>query len=101
MNSAFNCIFNLPGGSMNTEVKRAKPGPKESKERITPEQMRVLDLVVEGLNNHEIAFILEMSPVTVKVHVWKILKKTKHKSRNRLIVAELKRRHQILVGRAM
>ncbi|AOS64011.1 helix-turn-helix domain-containing protein [Actinoalloteichus hymeniacidonis] len=59
---------------------------------ITSAQTRVLDLILEGLSNHEIAAELGCSPRTVAVHVARLLKAVKVKTRTQLAVRELRRR---------
>ncbi|MDQ0351493.1 DNA-binding NarL/FixJ family response regulator [Alkalibacillus filiformis] len=53
---------------------------------LTNREKEVLQLVVEGLSNKEIAQQLYISDTTVKIHVSNILKKLKVKSRSQLII---------------
>lgn len=50
----------------------ARPG--NGAESLTPRQMEVLDLVLEGLSNREIANRLDLAEATVKVHMTAILR---------------------------
>lgn len=66
---------------------------KKPSQTLSPAEQDILELIVEGLSNPEIADSLGIKMNTVRVHMKMILKKTGHKTRARLIVAELKERH--------
>jgi DNA-binding NarL/FixJ family response regulator len=55
-------------------------------EKLSPRELEVLDLLVEGKTNKEIAEQLYISDKTVKIHVNKIYKKFKVKSRSQAII---------------
>jgi DNA-binding CsgD family transcriptional regulator len=52
-----------------------------TKYALTPQEQRVVELILEGRNNPEIGEKLFISPGTVKRHVYNIFKKTKAASR--------------------
>jgi transcriptional regulator EpsA len=52
-------------------AKKSRPG----KSVLTARQFEVVQWVHEGKSNHEISLILEISPLTVKTHVQRILRK--------------------------
>ena len=54
---------------------------------LTPQQMRVLMLLREGLLNKQIAFSLSVSEATVKAHVSAILQKLNVDSRTQAVIA--------------
>ena len=53
---------------------------------LTPQQLRVLDLIRRGLLNKQIAYELGISETTVKVHVSEILRKLRVMSRTKAII---------------
>jgi len=53
---------------------------------LTPQQLRVLDLVRRGLQNKQIAVELKLAESTVKAHVTEILRKLKLFSRNKAVI---------------
>lgn len=53
---------------------------------MTPQQLRVLEMLRRGLQNKQIAYELNISETTVKVHVTEILRKLNVLSRTRAIV---------------
>lgn len=53
---------------------------------LTPQQLRVLDLIRCGLLNKQIAYELGISETTVKVHVSEILRKLRVMSRTKAII---------------
>lgn len=59
--------------------------------RLTNREQQVLDLVVDGLSNTEIADVLEVTVSTVKKHVASLLRKFGVDSRLKLAVAALRR----------
>jgi ATP/maltotriose-dependent transcriptional regulator MalT len=56
--------------------------------RLSPRENEVLDLIRQGLSNHEIAGALFISKSTVKVHVRHILEKTGARSRTEAATTE-------------
>lgn len=69
----------------NVSLDRTIPGKKQSRELYTPAETRVLDLLLEGRKNKEIAEELFISLNTVKFHVRNILRKSNCSSRRELI----------------
>ena len=53
---------------------------------LTPQQLRVLDMLRKGLQNKQIAYELKISETTVKVHVSDILRKLNVLSRTNAII---------------
>jgi DNA-binding NarL/FixJ family response regulator len=54
--------------------------------RLTSQQLRVLDMICRGLQNKHIAYELNISVTTVKVHVTEVLRKLGVRSRTNAIV---------------
>ena len=54
---------------------------------MTAQQLRVLDMICRGLQNKHIAYELDISVTTVKVHVSEILRKLGVRSRTEAIIA--------------
>ena len=70
-------------------VRRSKGPAQELLKRLhelTPQQMKVLDMIGRGLQNKQIAYELKISETTVKVHVSDILRKLNVLSRTKAIV---------------
>lgn len=61
--------------------------PEYGKTALTPRQSEVLDLVIEGHSNREIAEILHVAEATVKVHITAILRAYDVRSRAKAIHA--------------
>jgi DNA-binding NarL/FixJ family response regulator len=57
---------------------------------LTPQQVRVLMMLSEGLLNKQIAFQLGVSEATVKAHVSAILQKLHVESRTQAVIAAAK-----------
>jgi DNA-binding NarL/FixJ family response regulator len=53
---------------------------------LTPQQLRVLELIRRGCQNKEIALELQLAESTVKAHVTEILRKLRLYSRNKAII---------------
>ncbi|MGQ0681497.1 response regulator [Bradyrhizobium sp.] len=53
---------------------------------LTPQQIRVLDLVRRGYQNKQIALELQLAESTVKAHVTEILRKLRLYSRNKAVI---------------
>jgi DNA-binding NarL/FixJ family response regulator len=68
----------------------AAPSLRDRLMELTPQQMRVLNLITRGLQNREIATELNLAESTVKAHVTEILRKLRLFSRNKVII-EMKR----------
>ncbi len=54
---------------------------------LTPQQVRVLMMLGEGLLNKQIAFQLGVSEATVKAHVSAVLQKLRVESRTQAVIA--------------
>jgi DNA-binding NarL/FixJ family response regulator len=50
-------------------------------EKVSVKELEVLELVAQGLNNHDISQTLNLAEVTVKKHVSSLLKKLNQKDR--------------------
>ena len=68
------------GGSGSARALRARL------EQLTPQQLRVLDLIRRGYQNREIAAELRLAESTVKAHVTEILRKLRLFSRNKAVI---------------
>ncbi|MEX3104064.1 MULTISPECIES: response regulator transcription factor [unclassified Streptomyces] len=66
----------------NTPPPSTTSGPSELSER----ERQVLTLVARGLNNSEIADVLELSPLTSKAHVSRIMGKLGARDRAQLVI---------------
>lgn len=55
-------------------------------QELTPQQLRVLDLIRRGYQNKHIASELKLAESTVKAHVTEILRKLKLFSRNKAVI---------------
>ncbi len=62
---------------------------------LTPQQMRVLMMLRDGLLNKQIAFKLDVSEATVKAHVSAILQKLNVDSRTQAVIAAAKIDHAV------
>jgi len=71
-------------------VTRLRRGPAQELLKrlhdLTPQQLRVLEMLRRGLQNKQIAYELKISETTVKVHVSDILRKLNVLSRTKAIV---------------
>jgi len=56
-------------------------------EQLSPREKEVLDLLLQGLTNRQIAERLDASVRTVHVHLGRILEKTRQPNRLALVVA--------------
>jgi DNA-binding NarL/FixJ family response regulator len=72
-------LSNVPGGEMAELVSRMST--------LTPQQVRVLMMLGEGLLNKQIAFKLGVSEATIKAHVSAILQKLGVDSRTQAVIA--------------
>ncbi|WMT73378.1 response regulator transcription factor [Bradyrhizobium sp. Ash2021] len=72
-----------------TKGRQTKSDIRELLQRIrdlTPQQLRVLDMLRGGLQNKQIAYQLGICETTVKVHVSEVLRKLKVPSRSKAII---------------
>lgn len=70
-------------------VRRPKTSNRDLLKRLhdlTPQQLRVLDMLRRGLQNKQIAYELKICETTVKVHVSEILRKLNVFSRTKAII---------------
>jgi NarL family two-component system response regulator LiaR len=75
---------------MSVSCIAATPEPP-SVPNLTPRELEVVELVVEGLSNREIAHRLVVSERTVQAHVAAAMRKTQTASRTQLAVIALRR----------
>jgi DNA-binding NarL/FixJ family response regulator len=54
---------------------------------LTPQQLKVLSMISQGLPNKQIAYVLQVSEPTVKAHVTAILRKLGVNSRTQAVIA--------------
>ena len=73
-------IRNEQGSANRTEALRARLA------ELTPQQLRVLELIRRGFQNKHIAVELKLAELTVKAHVTEILRKLKLFSRNKAVI---------------
>ena len=74
---------------IETYVSQPQPAPTSEPaglDELTTREREVLILVAAGLNNAEIANILQLSPLTAKTHVSRILMKLGARDRVQLVV---------------
>jgi pimeloyl-ACP methyl ester carboxylesterase/DNA-binding CsgD family transcriptional regulator len=64
----------------------AEPAPLPVLHELTPREAMVLDSIARGLDNNEIAALLQLSEKTVRNHITRIFDKLQVTSRNRAIV---------------
>lgn len=95
MRAAINAV--LEGGSWTpSDVDLSAPADKETSDLVrrlgslTPQQVRVLMMLSEGLLNKQIAYELGVSEATVKAHVSAILQKLGVESRTQAVIAASK-----------
>jgi DNA-binding NarL/FixJ family response regulator len=84
-------------------TQQPRPANRELLQRIhdlTPQQLRVLDLLRSGLQNKQIAHELKICETTVKVHVSEILRKLHVLSRTNAIIEVSKIDFENLIGEA-
>lgn len=67
-------------------AEQAGAGLRERIGKLTPQQIRVLHLIRNGLQNREIAAELKLAESTVKAHITEILRKLGLFSRNKAII---------------
>ena len=66
--------------------------------RLTPQQLRVLTMLSDGLLNKQIAYALEVAEATVKAHVSAILQKLEVGNRTQAVIAANRLVRQGLAG---
>ena len=66
---------------------------------LTPQQLRVLDMLRAGLQNKQIAYELRVAETTVKAHVSEILRKLNVYSRTKAVIEVAKVDFESILGR--
>ena len=79
------------GGKFIPDAVRERFRERESMDEITPAEMRVLELVVDGKSNEEVAKCLSISLSGVKFHVRNLLSKLYVRDRPQLVATALLR----------
>ena len=68
---------------------------------LTPQQIRVLMMLSQGLLNKQIAYELSVSEATVKAHVSAILQKLGVESRTQAVICDQNRNCPGIAGRVL
>ncbi|MFX8999818.1 response regulator transcription factor, partial [Acinetobacter baumannii] len=79
-----------PGIDLATNVQDDTSALVKRLSTLTPQQVRVLMMLSEGLLNKQIAYELDVSEATVKAHVSAILQKLDVDSRTQAVIAASK-----------
>jgi transcriptional regulator EpsA len=87
----------VPPALLPARLRDAAPAAARPQALVTPREQQILRWVREGLSNQEIAQVLEISPLTVKNHVQKILRKLNAGNRAQAVALALARQ---LIGAA-
>jgi RNA polymerase sigma factor (sigma-70 family) len=85
LNDIFSAIRTVLGVSEKLSTKNIKNQMSEGIIKFSKRQKQLLILIDEGLSNDDIAKRLDISPHTVKVHLWRLYKKLEISSRTQLI----------------
>ena len=85
LNDIFSAIRNVLGVPEGLSTKNIKNKTSEGVIKFSNRQKQLLILIDEGLSNDDIAKRLDISPHTVKVHLWRLYKKLGISSRTQLI----------------
>jgi len=75
--------------NLRYDANRSEHAARSRFERLTPREREVLDLLVEGLSQREVAGRLEISPRTVEVYKARMMEKLQCRSFAELIRASL------------
>ena len=86
--------------SRRQERRRHRPRCWRGSSSLTPQQVRVLMMLSEGLLNKQIAYELGVSEATVKAHVSAILQKLGVESRTQAVIVGLEDRSRPVVAGA-
>jgi DNA-binding NarL/FixJ family response regulator len=76
----------VAGGQTTYQGAAAQPGADDRLEQLTDREREVLDLLVRGLRNAEIAEVLATSLKTAEFHVGRLLHKLQVRSRSEAII---------------
>lgn len=79
------------GGTFFPESARAKIAARMKREPLTPRELEVVHLMVEGLSNKEMAWRLGIAEGTAKLHVAKVLAKLGALDRTRAAILAVER----------
>ena len=85
----------LFGQITRNEEKREAAAQRRSEERLTEREVEVLQLIAQGLSNHEMAQKLYLSEKTVKNHLTNIFRKINVTDRTQAVLYAIK--HKIVV----
>jgi DNA-binding NarL/FixJ family response regulator len=83
-------IWTPPDVDLSGEADKATRDLVQRLSTLTPQQVRVLMMLSEGMLNKQIAFELHVSEATVKAHVSAILQKLGVESRTQAVIAAAK-----------
>ena len=81
----------LPPALLPARLRDAPPAAARQQGTVTARELQILRWVREGLSNHQIADVLAISPLTVKNHVQKILRKLNAGNRAQAVALALAR----------
>jgi DNA-binding NarL/FixJ family response regulator len=76
----------MAGFATLSRARAEPPPPPPDEESLTPREQEVMDLLIQGASNREIADRLFLSDKTVKQHMSKILRKLGVRSRSQAII---------------
>ena len=76
-----------PGAEIDSGADSETAGLATKMARLTPQQLRVLTMLSDGMLNKQIAYALDVSEATVKAHVSAILQKLDVDSRTQAVIA--------------
>jgi DNA-binding NarL/FixJ family response regulator len=80
----------VPAATMPPGESRPSPEPRASDRGLTPRQQEVLEHLVQGKSNREIAEALSLSENTVKVHLAAVFRTLGVSSRSEALLAGMK-----------
>ncbi len=83
-------IYSPPGIDLSVPVDQEQRAMMQRFASLTPQQMRVLMMLSDGLLNKQIAYDLGVSEATIKAHVSAILSKLKVDSRTQAVILAAK-----------
>jgi DNA-binding NarL/FixJ family response regulator len=95
LNSILSCLRTVASGRSWMEDCVFRDSARQKRypsSELTPREQQVLDMVVQGFKNKDIALALDVRPGTVKVHLKHIFEKTGVRGRYGLAINRLKER---------